>query len=271
MDEERAPFVIVVPCFYWSADDPRARLALRFCEACAEYDIPLIVADDSPPEAGVAELFRERNAIVLEGCGDTFGGGKGGGIRAAIAHAVESVVDPEGVILYSEPEKVRIPDLAAQIIAKFVAGSADIVVPKRADLLFRRSYPLEQYHSESFGNRYLENFIRSFEESRLPIAPGLDWFFGPFAFHASLAHHWLAYDGVLWDAQLVPLIRAASCGEAKVLSVVVDYDHAVQQFEQEEGTFSFAAKRFDQLNALLPLVRSELEAAMDAFAAAEKA
>ena len=44
---------------------------------------------------------------------------------------------------------------------------------------------MEQYHSEHFANLHLDALGRAVG------LPALDWTFGPVAFRASMAHHWL--------------------------------------------------------------------------------
>ena len=62
---------------------------------------------------------------------------------------------------------------------------------------------MEQYHSEHFANLHLDALGR-------PVGlPTLDWTFGPVAFRASMARHWLQCEGELWDAQLVPIVHAS--------------------------------------------------------------
>ena len=82
------------------------------------------------------------------------------------------------------------------------------------------------------------------------------------AFRASLASHWLDYrQGELWDAQLVPLVRAAAAQQqAKVTSYEIDFHHPAVMKTQEEGMPQWSHKRLFQLNHLFDKVGSELVA-----------
>lgn len=79
--------------------------------------------------------------------------------------------------------------LQREVAAHVSRSGCDVCVPRREDSLFRRSYPVEQYHSEQFANLYLDALGAAVG------LPALDWTFGPVAFRASAATHWLQCDG----------------------------------------------------------------------------
>jgi len=69
------------------------------------------------------------------------------------------------------------------------------------------------------------------------------------AFRFHVAEHWINFDGELWDAQLVPLVKAHLAG-AKVVSLELDYIHPKMMKDQEEGVATWNEKRLMQLNFL---------------------
>ena len=139
-------------------------------------------------------------------------------------------------------------------IAKyFDATKSDVVMPRRSDASFQRTYPIEQYHSEMFGNMYLNSL-----GSKIGLPNDIDWTMGPVAFRCHQAHHWIDYDGAMWDAQLVPLVRAHNAG-AKVSSAEIDYEHPATMKEQEQGEPIWNEKRLMQLNFLQDTVAKALK------------
>jgi hypothetical protein len=77
---------------------------------------------------------------------------------------------------------------------------------------------------------------------------------GPFR-HSS---HWLDYPGNSYDAQLIPLVRAARAG-VTVVSAPVDFVADAEMKREEEGSVAFVQKRLRQLSTLAPVVAAALE------------
>jgi hypothetical protein len=114
---------------------------------------------------------------------------------------------------------------------------------------------VEQYHSEHFANLHLDALGR-------PVGlPTLDWTFGPVAFRASMARHWLQCEGELWDAQLVPIVHASRWHGARVETFEVGYAHPPLMRREEEGRPAWSEKRLFQLNFLFDKVGGALKAA----------
>jgi len=147
------------------------------------------------------------------------------------------------VIGFFEPEKLGMVDFMLESAAQLRHEELDIVVPRRELGLFGSTYPLEQFHQERFTNLYLDAVAKphGFPE-------GLDWTFGPVLFRTPLARHWLQFDGALWDAQVVPYVRAVLHDGAKIGSHTVPYAHAKQMKREEEGSLWWAQKRYQQLH-----------------------
>lgn len=240
------PIVLVTVSFFTDADSRRLELALALVREAVAAGLPTVVADDSPGTA-VAEKFRDAGAVVVDEGGTAHGGGKGGAIRAALSCAVETF-GTEGAVLYTEPEKVGLVRFATQICAPLLDKRAAVVVPRRTRDAFQRTYPIEQYHSESFGSLSLNIAAR---EAGLELPKRLDWFFGPFACQRVHASQWMAFSATDWTAQIVPFVQLAAKGETLAI-VEVAYEHPAEQKADEEGQGSWAKKRLVQLNAILP-------------------
>lgn len=167
----------------------------------------------------------------------------------------------ECAIVFTEPEKINVIEHVHTIVLPLLVGTADVIVPARNDDLFRETYPIEQYHSESYGNLYFNllakrctGFQKTADEEEGETTTNLDWLFGPFAFKASLANSWLKYDGTSWDAQMIPYVRGVrECGW-KIKGVTINYIHSREMKLQEEGDPIWVAKRLYQLNLLFDLL-----------------
>ena len=173
--------VIISPTFFPSVDDVRCQLGLQAVRKAKSLGIPILLVDASP--APVRAALEEAGAVVRP---QTRAGKKGAALRECVESALEQFqLMPEGVICYQELEKVEMIPLQAEVAAFMLRSGTDVCVPKREDGLFRATYPVEQYHSEHFANLHLDALGR-------PVGlPALDWTFGPVAFRASMARHWL--------------------------------------------------------------------------------
>jgi hypothetical protein len=173
--------VIISPSFYPSVDDVRCQLGLQAVRKAKSLGIPILLVDASP--APVRAALEEAGAVVRP---QTRAGKKGAALRECVESALEQFqLTPDGVICYQELEKVEMIPLQAEVAAFMMRSGTDVCVPKREDGLFRATYPVEQYHSEHFANLHLDALGR-------PVGlPALDWTFGPVAFRASMARHWL--------------------------------------------------------------------------------
>jgi hypothetical protein len=93
--------------------------------------------------------------------------------------------------------------------------------------------------------------------------PGLDWTFGPVLFDARLTPVWLAHEGTLWDAQVVPFVRAVRWHGARIGGFSVPYTHSSAMKLEEEGKVRWARKRFDQLALWARVMPGEFTATAD--------
>ena len=163
-----------------------------------------------------------------------------------------------GAYLFFSLMKVDLVSLQPLIAEPILADKTLLVVPRRTAASWA-TYPLEQFHSESFGNLVAHNYAVAgglLPASQQPV----DWFFGPLAFERSQATHFLEYTGTLWDAQIVPMIKAAWTAKdfemaSTLTSVDVDFAYPPEQLKLEEATVEYSEKRLMQLNVILPVLR----------------
>lgn len=238
--------LIVSPTYFPSLDDSRCQLGLAAARKAKSLGIELLLVDASPPEVRAA--LEDAGATVRP---QRSAGKKGAALRECIEAATEQLPS-DGIVCFQELEKVEMVALQPDVAAHVARSGADVCVPRREEGRFRDTYPVEQYHSESFANLHLDALGR---EAGMP---SLDWTFGPVAFRASMARHWLAFDGELWDAQIVPFIRAARWHGARVESLTVSYRHSPQMRREEEGQPAWSDKRLSQLDFLFKEVAAEL-------------
>jgi len=236
-----AKVVIATTTFYTKEDYKlRFRLAIDTIRQAKLRSFPIVVLDVSP-DPYVSKAFKKEGAEVIskKKCGF------GDGVRAAIQKAAE-LSDKDGVIIWQEPEKsdfVRFCKKAASIILN---GKARIVVPERT-LKSLATYPIEQAHSEQFSNLCIQSITGE---------KYYDYYFGPKLYRKDMVPFILSYKGKLWDAHMIPVIRALKQGNI-VDSVAVDYQHPKEQKKAEQGNWHWNKKRLFQLSYLLPIVEKE--------------
>lgn len=240
------PMVVISPTFYPRVDDTRCQLGIEACRRAKALGIRLLLVDASPPEVKAA--LTEAGAIVRE---QARAGKKGAALRECVEIAL-TMLPRDGVICYQELEKVEMVALQRELCAHMLSYDSDVCVAGREDSLFRRSYPIEQYHQETFANLYLNSL------GSAAGLPTLDWTFGPVAFRTGMAHHWLRFGGELWDAQIVPYINAAREG-ARIDSLVVNYSHPPLMKREEEHQPAWSEKRLMQLNFLFKHIGEPLK------------
>jgi len=245
--------IVVAPTFYRDQKDPRFTLGLECCQAAARHKIRLIIVDASPEES-IRDQLRQHGAPYVQVFAQTASGKKGAALRQAIRYAYDALKDKEkGVIAFQEPEKIDMIHQWPALASYMMNAKADICVPRRSDESFKRTYPIEQYHSENFANLHLDAVA-----ARVGFHPSIDWTMGPIAFRQKLAPIWLDYGGHLWDAQIVPMVRAQRQNNAIVASFDVEFQHPPSMKQQEEGVPEWSNKRLFQLNNLFEVVGKEL-------------
>ncbi|KAG8470355.1 hypothetical protein KFE25_008776 [Diacronema lutheri] len=247
---------LVVTTFFGSEAEPRFHLAVKSLAEAARWRIPTIVVDASGDT--IRERLRKTGAHVVQ---QAHQGKKGAALREGIELAIalrRGAAGPQHVIGFFEPEKLGMVFWMRKAAAYLRSERLDIVIPSRADAQFAATYPREQYHQEVFANLLIDSLAgpRGFPH-------GLDWTFGPVLFDARLAPAWLDFAGPLWDAQVVPYVRAVLWRGAKIGAFHVPYTHPAQMKEEEEGKAKWARKRFEQLALWANVLPPELTATSD--------
>lgn len=240
--EEKRRIVVFTCTYYASADDVRLECCLSMLRLAASLDVRVVVVDDSSTE--IRETMQkcgERHVIRKQ----ESKGKKGVAMREAIRIALQF----GDFLCWQEAEKVDM----IRHWSSIPLAEVDVLVPARREDLFRSTYPLEQYHSESFANMLVGLAVK-----RLGYSHFVDWHFGPFGFRKELADLWLDHDGELWDAQILPVIQAIKNNRV-VRSVTVPFSAPVQMKNQEEGNLAFAQKRLMQINFLIPKILQDTQ------------
>ena len=265
--------IVVAPTYYASVTEGRFQLAKETCSQAYKHQIRIIIIDGSPLDEDIIY-----NEFTQNGQFDEYVkvipqqaiGKKGVALREGIAAAVKELNenkdgdDSPNIIAFQEPEKVDMIRHWKSIVEHMTNTSTGtnfgIVLPRRSDESFRRTYPIEQYHAETFGNMYL-NILGS----KIGLPNTIDWTIGPIAFDSNYAKYWLEYtNGDLWDAQLIPMIRAfvTSDGQIKIsANYEIDYEHPTTMKEEEQDSVEWCEKRLYQLQVLKDTVGDELKKA----------
>ena len=249
---------VVTTTYYPDTSDIRFNLAIELCKLAAKHNIHLIIVDGSPDFPSIKEQFEaaggNQHVRVFQQNEKRFVG-KGGSLKQAILMATRwfqqnDIDSKDAAIVFTEPEKVDLMNHINDITKPIFDGNAEVIIPTREGKLFKATYPIEQYHSESFGNLHF-NLLANRHENF--ASKKLDWLFGPFAMNAKLASSWLEYKGTSWDAQIIPYVRGVKSGW-RIEQVEINFKHAPEMKQQEEGDEGFTRKRLHQLNLLFELL-----------------
>lgn len=264
-------FMVVVPTRYESTDDLRCALALECCREAVQHQIPLIIVDNSPDEK-VRTAFREAGLDEEDSFSSTsyvtvihwVQGRKGAALREGIRHASEQLQKYNTAdgssgsggltfIAFQEPEKVDMIRNWKAVASHMTQAKLDICVPRRNNSTFQTTYPMEQYHSEMFANLHLNAISK-----QVGFPDNIDWTMGPIMLQTKWANIWQDFNGEMWDAQMIPMIRCHHEKGAAVGSYEVDFHHPAAMKQQEEGVPEWSEKRLVQLNLLFDIVGKEL-------------
>lgn len=266
------PLIVFTCTYYPSVTDLRYKQFLETLEAAQKHELCIVCVDGSTG-AVHEELksYGRKDGIVI--VKQTYQGGKGAALREAADVAAAGgqgafEVGSDTLLCWQEPEKTD-QILHWHKVLGALTGADDVAVPRRTTKLFMESYPIEQYHSETYGNLYLDTIMKDAinrsdgNEMKLPVADTptprgmslIDWHFGPFAFRAKHIKLWSTYKGNSYDAQLIPIVHGIRRG-LRVVSVDVDFFLDARMREQEENNVDFIEKRLSQLNDLDPKVKA---------------
>lgn len=262
--------IVIFTCSYYSSvSDLRLKQCLETLNHASygSNTVATVVVDGSPTEVHEYLKSSSPNTIICKEKG-TFGKGKGGALREAafVASTLPGVID-DTWICWQEAEKsdmMRCWQSEIFEASPKIGNDVDIVCPKREDGNFKESYPIEQYHSESYGNYYMNavmknalNVINKKNSQDVAIhCNSIDWHFGPFAYRKKIQDFWLEYKGTSYDAQLIPIVAAVRKGIRVESSLEVTFRLDEKMKEQEEDNVDFIEKRLHQLNDLDPKIKA---------------
>lgn len=156
-------------------DKIRGDLALEMIRIATKKGYKVIIADWNSPRKLRKELSLISGAVIIRRRSPRRSIAK----RQALRMAAE--LPTTLVIILTEPEKVSlIEDCMDRMIMPILKGEADIVIPKRNDELFKKTYPDYQYLSEKEGNNIYNEELKS--HKLIKVGEDLDMFFGPRVF-----------------------------------------------------------------------------------------
>eukprot|EP00040_Diaphanoeca_grandis_P030664 m.181828 g.181828 ORF g.181828 m.181828 type:complete len:330 (-) comp32081_c1_seq4:332-1321(-) len=241
--------VVLITTFYPSTTDVRYTICLNTLKVAKIAGLEVVVVDASPDES-VRDQMRLAGAHVFQ---QTAKDGKGGALRQALREGMKLPgVTLNTFMCFQEPEKTALVHEWAAMVAAAKRASASVVMPARDPHLFKTSYPVEQWHSESFAHSLITAMaIDAGVLEPNQHEPAFDWFFGPVGFENNQSPLWLENQGTMWDAQLIPVAHACGNG-VHALSVTVPYVASPRMKQQEEGNIKFIEKRLMQMNFLVP-------------------
>lgn len=239
-------------------DKVRGDLALECAKKAVKLGYQMIVANGGSPKTFTKELSKINGILVIKRINKKRSPGRRMGIRIA------SKLPGVKVIIISEAEKVSIvTDCVPQIVEPIINGSADVVVAKREQNLFKSTYPEYMFESEMEGNKIYNEVLMANNLLNSNLE-GFDMFFGPRAFRndkKTIAlfmkrHHVLSseyFDSEEWSDTLFFPIVLALIKKLKVKSVTVPFSYPEKQKKNEEASAKdvFIEKRRTQRMGLL--------------------
>ncbi len=152
-------------------DKIRGDLSIEFVKKAALNDYQVVVADKASPKTYRNNLKKIPGLILIKRKTDTRSDGR----RLVLKKT--STLPNIKIIILTEPEKISLLDSVDSITKPVFDGDAEIVVPKRENYLFAKTYPDYMYDSEVEGNILYNEILRTnkiFTENE-----DFDLFFGP--------------------------------------------------------------------------------------------
>uniref|UniRef100_A0A7S3PCT3 Glycosyltransferase 2-like domain-containing protein n=1 Tax=Aplanochytrium stocchinoi TaxID=215587 RepID=A0A7S3PCT3_9STRA len=195
MCQKKYDLVIISMAFYPDMEAKRVDCARKTCAAVHQlastsndYSVHMVIINDENSHPFIKGELQQHGNESLTVVAQKNPGMKGIALREAISFA-QNICAQSGVIAFLELEKSNFISHAKTCATPILRNEADIVIPRRSDPFFASTYAKEQYHSETFGNMYINNLLNRQGDAFLDI------YFGPFLFSRKLATLWLAYEG----------------------------------------------------------------------------
>lgn len=171
--------------------------------------------------------------------------------RAALLKSIDLIRDqPEGVVMWSEPEKVGVPKYFPNFISQLHAASSDVLIPQRKSL---SSYPTWQQPWEETGNKMCGQVLGS----------EFDYFFGPRVMSLTAAQIFLGYPGTqvvpdTWDALYSPLVDCVRRG-LKFTNMEIDFEYPPLQRATEQFDLGMLRRRVYILDVIVTQMVARLQ------------
>ncbi len=153
-------------------DKIRGDLALEFIRKATSLGYQLVVVDGKSSKSFKKQLKNFQITLIKK-----LSPKRSPARRQAFKAASDMGVR---VIVSCEPEKVSVLDSVPQFSKPILENSTDIVVLKREEKLFKKTYPDYMYESEMEGNKLFNEQLKLY--NLLKNGNELDMFFGPRAF-----------------------------------------------------------------------------------------
>lgn len=152
-------------------DKIRGDLALEFIKKTIELGYRVVISDGKSPQSFRKIIASYPGLILINRRSSKRSVGR----RQAIKKATG--LPGVKVIVSTEPEKISLLDSVDKIIKPLILNKADIVIPERNILLFRKTYPSYMFESEIEGNKLYNETLRT--NGLLKDKNDFDLFFGP--------------------------------------------------------------------------------------------
>ncbi len=232
----------------------RGDITLKSIKTSVENGHPIVIADGGSSQEFIVNAKKLGATIV----NSSLTPGRAPQRRAAFKEGAS--LEKVKALFYIQAEKVGVVDNSMRLSLPILQGSADIVVPSRESLLFKKSYPDYMYRSEIKVNKTYNDIMHKL--GWLDENTNLDWFFGPVVFKKDLLPLFMEkYEfidtekrtGVRAkvnpemhsDGHYFPIIKALSLG-LKVHGVEIPFAYPKEQLNNEtssEAKIQFIQRR----------------------------
>lgn len=155
-------------------DKIRGDLALKFIQKAISMEFRVVVADGKSSKSFQKRLKSISSIKLIKKLSPKRSPAKRQAFKAA------SMMEGVKLIVTCEPEKTSVLDSVALFVKPLQENMVDIVVLKREDNLFKKTYPDYMYQSETEGNKLYNDQLIT--HHLLNKGDELDMFFGPRAF-----------------------------------------------------------------------------------------
>ncbi len=232
--------VVIATTTMYREPSLRARLAVEMVAKASNQGHEIVIVDGGSYPGFWAAAASQRTHFVAEVPGLTMAAGR----RLAVSRAME-LASPDGIVLWTEPEKVDLVRSIPEIALAFTWEKADLIVPMRSAQSWR-TYPPEQGFSEGVINQ-------AFNYCSGKMA--WDVTFGPFAMNAKSCELYMQYAdefGGKWESHQVLFLRALARNLKVAPLREIDFNYPAEQCESEEGKEAMFMKRLEQARVIIP-------------------